>query len=90
MQCLDNKFLQFILSFAYRWVNNIYYLKLLKLIKATYTKYKLMINSLSFQRRISSSNMQDVLSDNGDYYIEITVSEPQKIGDGMGSYLTYK
>ena len=34
--------------------------------------------------------MQDVLSDSGDYFIEITVSEPQKVGDGMSSYLTYK
>ncbi|XP_061400220.1 sorting nexin-2 [Musca vetustissima] len=48
------------------------------------------LNQSSIHRRISSSNMQDVLSDNGDYFIEITVSEPQKVGDGMGSYLTYK
>ncbi|KAI9586380.1 hypothetical protein GQX74_002227 [Glossina fuscipes] len=41
-------------------------------------------------RRISSGNMQDVLSDSGDYFIEIAVSEPQKVGDGMSSYLTYK
>ncbi|XP_075152168.1 sorting nexin 1 [Haematobia irritans] len=49
-----------------------------------------IINQTTIHRRISSSNMQDVLSDNGDYFIEITISEPQKIGDGMGSYLTYK
>uniref|UniRef100_A0A1I8MLZ7 PX domain-containing protein n=1 Tax=Musca domestica TaxID=7370 RepID=A0A1I8MLZ7_MUSDO len=48
------------------------------------------LSQSSIHGRISSSNMQDVLSDNGDYFIEITVSEPQKVGDGMGSYLTYK
>ncbi|KAI8124894.1 hypothetical protein FF38_05844 [Lucilia cuprina] len=48
------------------------------------------LNQNVIHRRISSSNMQDVLSDSGDYYIEITISEPQKVGDGMGSYLTYK
>lgn len=26
----------------------------------------------------------------GDYFIDISVSEPQKVGDGMGSYLAYK
>ncbi|XP_011212354.1 sorting nexin-2 [Bactrocera dorsalis] len=41
-------------------------------------------------RRISSSNLEDVLTDNGDYFIEVTVAEPQKVGDGIGSYLTYK
>uniref|UniRef100_A0A1A9WKK7 PX domain-containing protein n=1 Tax=Glossina brevipalpis TaxID=37001 RepID=A0A1A9WKK7_9MUSC len=48
------------------------------------------INEVVMHRRISSGNMQDVLSDSGDYFIEITVSEPQKVGDGMSSYLTYK
>ncbi|XP_013116514.1 sorting nexin-2 isoform X1 [Stomoxys calcitrans] len=48
------------------------------------------MNQPTIHRRVSSSNMQDVLSDNGDYFVEITISEPQKIGDGMGSYLTYK
>lgn len=41
--------------------------------------------------------MEEVLSINttgrngaGDHFIEITVSEPQKNGDGMGSYILYK
>ena len=29
-------------------------------------------------------------SSGSEYYIHITVSEPQKIGDGMGSYLAYR
>uniref|UniRef100_A0A1A9Z7W3 PX domain-containing protein n=1 Tax=Glossina pallidipes TaxID=7398 RepID=A0A1A9Z7W3_GLOPL len=48
------------------------------------------INEVVMHRRISSGNLQDVLSDSGDYFIEIAVSEPQKVGDGMSSYLTYK
>lgn len=28
--------------------------------------------------------------DGGEFYIQITVSEPQKVGDGMGSYLAYR
>lgn len=35
--------------------------------------------------------MEDVSTDeHSDFFIEITVSEPQKIGEGMGSYLAYK
>ena len=34
--------------------------------------------------------LQEVLTDDGDYFISIVVSDPQKIGDGMGSYLAYK
>lgn len=26
----------------------------------------------------------------GEFYIEVTVSEPQKVGEGMGSYLAYR
>lgn len=29
-------------------------------------------------------------ADGGEYYIQISVSEPQKVGDGMGSYLAYR
>lgn len=28
--------------------------------------------------------------DHSDFFIEITVSEPQKIGEGIGSHLVYK
>lgn len=38
--------------------------------------------------------MEDVITtterESGDSFIEITVEEPQKIGDGMNSYLAYK
>lgn len=35
--------------------------------------------------------MEDVPTDEaGDAFIEISVSDPQKVGDGMGSYLAYK
>lgn len=37
------------------------------------------------------SVMEEVLTNkNGDQFIEITVSEPQKVGDGMGSYIAFK
>lgn len=42
------------------------------------------------QRRISASNLEEVLTDDGDYFIQIVVSDPQKVGDGMSSYLAYK
>ncbi|KAL7741105.1 hypothetical protein ACLKA6_018138 [Drosophila palustris] len=41
-------------------------------------------------RRISASNLEEVLTDDGDYFIQIAVSDPQKVGDGMSSYLAYK
>lgn len=38
--------------------------------------------------------MEDVLTtterESGDNFIEISVEEPQKVGDGMHSYLAYK
>lgn len=35
--------------------------------------------------------MEDIITnENEDQFIEITVSEPHKIGDGMGSYIAYK
>lgn len=38
-----------------------------------------------------SPTMEEVeTNDNGDQYIEITVSEPQKMGDGIGSFIAYK
>ncbi|XP_037958337.1 sorting nexin-2 [Teleopsis dalmanni] len=41
-------------------------------------------------RHISNSNLQEIMTDNGDYFIEIIISEPQKVGDGISSYLAYK
>ncbi|XP_055682655.1 sorting nexin-2 [Lutzomyia longipalpis] len=38
-----------------------------------------------------SPTMEEVeTNDNTDQYIEITVSEPQKMGDGIGSFIAYK
>lgn len=38
--------------------------------------------------------MEDVIAiterESGDNFIEINVEEPQKVGDGMHSYLAYK
>lgn len=35
--------------------------------------------------------MEEVVADEGgDLFVDINVSEPQKIGDGMGSYVAYK
>lgn len=34
--------------------------------------------------------MEDVVTETFEHMIEITVSEPHKIGDGMGSYIAYK
>lgn len=35
--------------------------------------------------------LEDISTDeHSDFFIEITVSEPQKIGEGMGSYVAYK
>lgn len=35
--------------------------------------------------------MEDVATEeSSDQFIEITVSEPQKIGEGIGSYIAYK
>lgn len=40
-----------------------------------------------------SLTMEDVTTEeniNDSGYIEISIGEPQKVGDGMGSYLAYK
>ena len=51
----------------------------------------LLLHLIFFFQGPLSSVMEDVITnENGDQFIEITVSEPQKIGDGMGSYLAYK
>lgn len=47
--------------------------------------------NLNFQPEGSSNTMEEVSTDeHSDFFIEITVSEPQKIGEGIGSYLAYK
>lgn len=39
----------------------------------------------------SSNVMEEILTyDHSDFFIEITVSEPQKMGEGIGSHLVYK
>lgn len=39
----------------------------------------------------ASNVLEDVSTEeHSDFFIEITVSDPQKIGEGMGSYLAYK
>lgn len=39
----------------------------------------------------SKSTMEDVATEeSSDQFIEITVSEPHKIGEGIGSYIAYK
>ncbi|XP_055918762.1 sorting nexin-2 [Eupeodes corollae] len=47
--------------------------------------------SNSTERRVSLTSLEDVLTaECGEDNISITVSEPQKVGDGMNSYLAYK
>jgi sorting nexin-1/2 len=39
----------------------------------------------------SGTMMEDVTTEeNSDQFIEISISEPQKVGEGMTSYLAYK
>lgn len=43
------------------------------------------------QEPLSPSTMEEVsTNESADQFIEITVSEPQKVGDGIGSYVAYK
>ncbi|XP_058055437.1 sorting nexin-2 isoform X2 [Anopheles bellator] len=45
----------------------------------------------AIQQEPLSPVLEDVPTDEaGDAFIEISVSDPQKVGDGMGSYLAYK
>lgn len=43
---------------------------------------------------VKEGTMEDVITaterESGDNFIEISVEEPQKVGDGMHSYLAYK
>lgn len=49
------------------------------------------LNSCGVEQKISLSNLEDVLSvENFKNSIVITVSEPQRVGDGINSYLAYK
>lgn len=54
-------------------------------------------NDFNFQddEPASPGTMEDVITtttvrESGDEFIEVIVEEPQKIGDGMNSYLAYK
>ncbi|XP_031780551.1 sorting nexin-2 [Nasonia vitripennis] len=37
-----------------------------------------------------SQSMEEVLTESSDMFLQITVTSPQKMGDGMGSYVAYK
>lgn len=37
-----------------------------------------------------SQSLEEVETENYDQFLEISVTEPQKVGDGMGSYMAYK
>lgn len=51
----------------------------------------LFIQFMIWQNEASINTMEDISTDeHSDFFIDITVSEPQKIGEGMGSYLAYK
>ncbi|KAL3287912.1 hypothetical protein HHI36_002369 [Cryptolaemus montrouzieri] len=39
---------------------------------------------------VESSMQEKVEAESGDQFIEITITESQKIGDGMGAYMAYK
>ncbi|KAL0278111.1 UNVERIFIED_CONTAM: hypothetical protein PYX00_000021 [Menopon gallinae] len=39
---------------------------------------------------IHTQSLEEVETENYDHFLEIKVTEPQKIGDGMGSYMAYK
>ncbi|KAK4317227.1 hypothetical protein Pmani_011671 [Petrolisthes manimaculis] len=39
---------------------------------------------------LSRSSPEQIESESGDEFLQITVSDPQKIGDGMSSYMAYK
>lgn len=76
--------------FVYMLVDEILVLKYLLIFHNT---------SLHFQEQPTSPNgnsgsMEDVMAigerESGDNFIEINVEDPQKIGDGMNSYLAYK
>lgn len=52
---------------------------------------KHLSRSNSSEQRVSLSSLEDVsTAEYAEDSIEITVSEPQKVGDGMNSYLAYK
>lgn len=38
----------------------------------------------------NSQSLEEVDTESYDQFIEISVTDPQKIGDGMGSYIAYK
>ncbi|KAG4073734.1 hypothetical protein HA402_000958 [Bradysia odoriphaga] len=54
--------------------------------------YEIFESAVQQQQSVSkSTTMEDVATEEmTDQFIEITVSEPHKIGDGIGSYIAYK
>lgn len=38
----------------------------------------------------STQSLEEVETESYDQFLEISVSDPQKVGDGMGSYIAYK
>lgn len=52
---------------------------------------EIICSHVILQPEAANNAMEDVSTDeHSDFFIEITVSEPQKIGEGIGSYLAYK
>ncbi|XP_017776336.1 PREDICTED: sorting nexin-2-like [Nicrophorus vespilloides] len=59
---------------------------------------KLMLNDksemenvpINNQSTIATPTMEEVEAEGGDQFIEITITEPQKVGDGMGAYMAYR
>lgn len=45
---------------------------------------------ITLQNQLPSVMEEVMTNKNGDQFIEITVSEPQKVGDGMGSFIAFK
>lgn len=39
---------------------------------------------------LHTESLEEVETESYDHFLEITVTEPQKVGDGMGSYMAYK
>lgn len=44
----------------------------------------------TFQSLLSNDHLSDENDEDRDKVLEITLSNPTKVGDGMGSYMTYK
>ena len=44
----------------------------------------------TFQSLLANDHLSDENDEDRDKVLEITISDPTKVGDGMGSYMTYK